>query len=998
MSRRLAPCLAHQFGGSPPHMKGILAQDTSGGTKQFLAVADFPALMDGLREYAANMNLYEVLPADRPVYPYVDAEWDPGQLDEEDTLKVVIGLYAHCLNQIGTRTLGVAVYVASGSYAKYPSGRKASYHVIFETDKVFENTLHQAQFFNGVVVPFIRANSLGNLLTFSRAGGSAALALDATVYKGNQSFRLPYQSKLSDAGRPLLPFELEPDFAPVSDLLHVGVYLPPDEIRFITAVNPPATVTTATPATHKKAYALIEGLCPIIHTSIYDDFHTCTKFIWAAWHHEQSDRMRALIHKWCATSSKYSAKWVDSIIAAYKFRGISVGTLIKWAKEADRAATVTLCRAHSTVDELFTVTDADQITYSARYIQPLPQAPTIAVKSHLGTGKTTEIIRILKTAAPKRVLIVSARKSYTHYLQGDLAKAGVPFTSYEDIDSNHSFVPRLIIQVESLWKLGADATYGLVILDESESILNQLHSIQTNGANLITNHQVLEHVTATADRVIAADAFLSDRTATFLKHLRTGHPTTFVTNMYIPYKRQAIHLHPIGRDTRVANIGGFVERALAALAAGRRIVMVWTSRAKGAAFARKYLAQSTYTWRFYSSESPADQTRELADVSTSWQSLQCLMMTTSITVGISYNPSDPTNQFDEAFLYGSSCSALPRDIAQALLRVRELRQNRLTYVLDTRGIGRGICGLEAVKDMLVAKEDRLIKEYPVVKWTTAPQWVRDIHAYNENEAATSRCEYAAVMEEYLRLSGYDIAQETHVPDAALDAATPATAAPPAWDEIEEIDGHTATEIRQAMKAGTATADDIWEWKKWNFTGQFSTDSAPAAWWAKFYVAGREAAFWNIVHEKRFTVEQLATKEGEARYAIMADKGIDRRKTLAQFLALLGMSHSQEEKIFTHADLVALGPQLESVERAVREGIGLRPSRRKGEWAVKNTMDLIEGVLDEWGCCGISNTSNQKRTEGVVVRQYTLSINQGNTIWNKIIDTNTSVSDIFIIKL
>ena len=374
-------------------------------------------------------------------------------------------------------------------------------------------------------------------------------------------------------------------------------------------------------------------------------------------------------------------------------------------------------------------------------------------------------------------------------------------------------------------------------------------------------------------------------------------------------------------------------------------------------------------------------------------------MTTSITVGISYNPQASADQFDEAFLYGSSCSALPRDIAQALLRVRELRLNRLTYVLDTRSIGRGVCGLEAVKDMLAVKEDRLIKEHPVVKWTTAPQWVRDIHTYNENEAATSRCEYAAVMEEYLRLSGYDITQETHVPDAALDTATSATVTPPAWDEIEEIDIQTASEIRQAMKAGTATAEDVWEWKKWNFAGQFSTDSDPATWWSKFYVAGREAAFWSVVHEKRFTVEQLATKEGAARYAIMAEKGIDRRKTIAQFLTLLGMSHSQEEKTFAHADLVALGPKLESVERTVREGMGLRRSqRKKTEWTVKNTMDLIEGVLDEWGCCVCERADTRSQVGGVRERTYTLSINKGGIMWNKIIIMDISISDTFSIKL
>ncbi len=1012
MAPILAPVIQHKF-KTPDYLKGILAQDLPGntaGAKRFAAVSDFPAFIHGLDSHQTNMNLYEVLSNNRPVYPYVDAEWDPAQLEEEATLRLIISIYASCLQSIGITTNGVSMYTASGSYEKYDSGKKASYHVIFETDKVFENTLYQAHFFKTIVTKYINDNDISNLLTFTNKG-SEQLAIDSSVYKGNQMYRLPYQSKYGST-RILIPCIFEDDFVPISELICVGVYDNPNSINFIKMdnYNRDTYVAPSTEVSKDNTdFSLIESLCPLLNKTIFDNFHSCTKFIWACWHHEQSDRMRTLIHKWCNLSHKYDAKWVDNIIKSYQFKGISIATIIKWAKETNYEKASELCLSHKVKysNELFAIQlpseEVKQEIYSERYVKPIPieENNTIMIKSHLGTGKTTQITTILKEYIKKRVLIVSARKSYTRYLQGDLIKEGICFTSYEDISTGYSTESHLIIQVESLWKLFLMKVepYDLVILDESESILNQLHSIHTNGMNLITNHQVLESVVSSATKVIFADAFLSDRTNVFMSYLRKLNTSIFIYNTFIPYKRQAIYLKPIGKDLRVANINGFEERILSALKDGKKIVVVWTSRSKGKAFARKFLESSSYSWRFYSSESTSEQTKELADVETSWSSIQCLMMTTSITVGISYNPSKESIWFDEAFLYGTSCSALPRDIAQALLRVRELKSNKLTYVIDTRAIGRGVCGKDAISEMLAIKEDRLIREHPIAKWTTAPQWVKDIHIMNENEVATSKCEYKDVLEEYLKLCGYDIIEETHIPDSSI--ANVKINEIMKWDEIDTIDSDTAYEIRKMMKAGDATSDDIWEWKKWNFIAQFSSDcygDLLCIWWSRFFESGREDAFWRIVKEKRWTIEQMAIKEGESRYAMMADREIDKRKAFEEFLEILGMKHSQEEKVFSHEELESIGGKLEKIEKRLRENMGMRSSRRKGEWTIKNTMDLIECILGEWGCCDCLSMDTRPRINGIPTRKYTINLNKNNVIWNNIIVSNVTVLDSFSIKL
>jgi hypothetical protein len=379
------------------------------------------------------------------------------------------------------------------------------------------------------------------------------------------------------------------------------------------------------------------------------------------------------------------------------------------------------------------------------------------------------------------------------------------------------------------------------------------------------------------------------------------------------------------------------------------------------------------------------------------------MMTTSITVGISYDVeveavheeksefgkdtivNGPNPHYDEAFLYASSASALPRDIAQSLLRVRVLKANRLTYVLDTR-VGGTQGGFTSVWNQMAWKEQQQEKDHPLVQWTSCPDWVRFNHCYNVNEERISRGEYQEVLERYLVKSGYTLQEETHIPSDAIAAIPVELEDGEAirWDNIDDVSGDTADDILQAMRRGEATAEEILCYKKWSFQGQLTCSEEDAKkWWERFYESGREAAFWNVVNEKRLTITEVASKEAEARYGIMTTVQIARRQTLARFLGILGMNHSQEEVVLDAERMGALGEPLQAAEKDIREGMGLRASRKKGEWKVGNTMDLIKEILDEWGAVKTETTVSRYRTSGKIVRNYSLSINQNNSLWDKI---------------
>ena len=125
--------------------------------------------------------------------------------------------------------------------------------------------------------------------------------------------------------------------------------------------------------------------------------------------------------------------------------------------------------------------------------------------------------------------------------------------------------------------------------------------------------------------------------------------------------------------------------------------------------------------------------------------------------------------------------------------------------------------------------------------------------------------------------------------------------------------------------------------------------------------------------------------------------VKERETLERFLKIIGMTHSQEEICIRPEKLEEIGEELCKVDTELRKGLGLRTSRSKGEWKTKNTIDLITVILESWGRSSVESVENRHRTNGKVVRDYSLQINKNNKIWENIYVSNIKIKN-FIIKL
>lgn len=1007
----------HKFANTPLWQQAIFASDPycNSGSKQYVAVNDVNRVIDYLKTHPHDdAHLYELLPVSRPVRPYFDIEYDAEQLSDKEVLETVLGAVATCLRQVGfTGSRGISIYTASGTVAtdKITSGKKASFHVICDTIEVFKSVADHKRFIKDILFPYIHDDKeISDKLDWVDPKGDVKCALDHVPYKPNQTFRLPYQSKHSSSTRRcLVPYDVTLIGCNYSEVYTIGVYEDPSQLTLIEVAEntKPRSSKKKTRAEVKEGvespeFPKVSALCDCLSIKFLQDYESAEHLIYLLCGIENTERMRELIHRICSKANNYEWKWVNDLIQSFEFVGIHIGTLVKWARDcAGKDAVATILNTHSVsyYKELFSITmqPENHVTIHERFLGKdvnfNDDTNTLIVKSHLGTGKTTAISNLMSRTHYDRILIVSPRKSYTYAIHSALDENNrIPsFQKYLDHSGPLSEFDKMIVQVESLHRVGEwFIPYDLVILDESESILNQLHSVITNGEHLINNHQILELVMRTARNVICADAFISDRTFHFVKQLRDSTKTKYVENTFNPYKREAIHLKSSLLDHHDANLGGFCDKIMTALRAGKKIVVLWTSKRVGEDFVERYLKKESFAYKFYNSDSTKEDQSDLKDVNVAWCDLKCLMYTTSITVGLSFDPQLADIEFDEIFLYGNYLTALPRDIAQSLLRVRVLKENRLTYVLSTPFYSDGSDkGLTNVTNAVQAKEEKVMKSHPLAKWILAPEWVRWNHVYNENEEKISRSEYERVLEQYLTNSGYTLKSEYHdvYDEVKREEDVKECEDKTAWNAIPDIKPHQAERIRSAIKKGEADGDDKLALKKYEFRTQFVEDfeeySMKSLW--DYYISTDSMyKFWNVVGEKRWSVGDLASAEARKRYAMMSSDRIKKRETMDRFLKIVGMNHSMEEVTIGPEKLAEIGPLLEGAEKELRDGMGLRASRRKADkWEVKHTIDLIHVILEEWCGAKVESDVVQIRKNKKITREYTLHINKDDTFWDKI---------------
>jgi hypothetical protein len=849
--------------------------------------------------------------------------------------------------------------------------------------------------------------------------------MDRSVYKNMGKLRLPGCTKQGELHRPLL---IDPELSSVgwsyTDTL--VTYWLEDEIKQLPAVKTsdvnitneqPISESRTLDTTNIDLQATLSDRCFQLITELantivkeWDTNYTRFQIIAGLWCLEPSERMRTFIHEQAAAKNPENSRdSVEGQIARIRFSGISIKTILKLAWDTDKELVLGVKRQFvsewkelfgdetsesdlSHIDEILHQGDLQQFwtyqEYSEQYVKPYPfqEWDTILVQSQMGTGKTVQLFDVIRSF--KRVLLLSARRSYSAFIHSELLTVDLGFTNYMNAKGHLSGHNKLILQVESLHRIAWEyQPYDLVIMDESESVLFQMNSVGTHGEHHKENYEMLERVVREAKKVVAMDAFVNIRSFTFFDHMRERSKAIFIRNTFQPYDRQAMELCAVQGNRILPDFAGLIQQCRDFAAAGKRIVFVCASKLRGKKLF-ELLRDDGYTVLFHSSEDSAEEKNLLLNVRSEWAKYQIVIYTTTITVGVSYSNVPIQSEFDELFLYATASCALPRDIAQALLRARVIKSNRLWFCIEERCIKPAKVGFKTIQQDLQGRKELFAASS---QWLTTPEWVSQLIAQNENEIAVSRKYFPLVLKRYLRMSGYTL----QMPTAAEELLTVDIDAEvkPAFEDIQEIDDVEADEIEEKLMIGEATRENKLALLKYRFLSRFQEgDEARVVakqTWDTLFVAeegkkrSREGLFWNIVHEKQRDLRRAMAAEAESHYVEHAKIGLLRQKCIGEICGVLGIANSCCEKSWTQEEFTTLAPKLLKDEERIRKVMGLRPYRgKKKESEFLRGCDLIEQAFISWSGNSLEKVAKLKKQNGKVTRLYTISVVQiVPKIWN-----------------
>jgi hypothetical protein len=953
-----------------------------------------------------DTNDYECLRG--AVYPYMDIESEKDDINVVDMLNHSIGLFVDALQTAGLTVNGVAV-------ANSSRPGKHSFHAVIHTDKVFESTLTLKEFIQSKVKPNFYngvSDELRESISWTRLDKKTNLmttmeCIDWNVYTTDRVMRFLNQSKIAKKVK-LTPYTNDDIIIPCPFLTAPADYLIgqygqsapkpvfvvelPQHIQKIKEAKE-AGLATLEPQIKLEASYLSE-LAEMIPTDIIQSGTTCCKFIWAM---ARSGASADLIHNSCKRTSNYDKAWVDYHIAHSATMNVNIGTLRYWASQANKSGFHTLSKKYmkleltNEIHQFQTVMSIEQ--YHERYVRPFSfsDCDTILLKSHLGTGKTTQLINILKPQKRflqadlipfKRALIISGRKSFTKFICGDLAEANLGFKAYDDKHNCPlSSIDRLVIQVESLWRLeDGFEKYDALFLDESETIAHQFYSEATHRHNMIKNHIVFERCVSTATKVLFADAFLGNRTVKIAESLRNVEHGKVIENTYCPYERKAIQLKVIKKDdNEFPAVSEFCKRIMADLTAGLKIAVIWGSKNKGKAFITTFLKDSKFSHRFYSSESSPEERNELTNVEEAWKNIDCLNYTSTITVGVNYDPSDESVQFDKLYLYASASGGLPRDTAQALLRCRKIKTNTLIYTVDKNALQTALYGRETIREAIRDKERKILQENPVAKWEKAPKWAEENYIENENENGAKCIAFNDILNGYLEKSGYTLSVENVLEDGSVELKAEEIG----FNDIDDVAEEVLETIKRRSKAGFATFEEKLILQKHRFRSQLiggfekdNNEMLSELWEQYMMKKGNEIVFWNVVGEKHQTTTEYIQYESTQKYIQQGSKKCLKRMALDKLQAVLGVKNSADAFMIENID--TLIEKLKGIEEEVYTAFQKNKSYRKGEFKSSNAIDMIGMVYENWCGVGIKATRQRKGAGGKTI-VYKVEY-KGNDLW------------------
>ena len=505
------------------------------------------------------------------------------------------------------------------------------------------------------------------------------------------------------------------------------------------------------------------NICKLIHDARWEDYSTCLRLIFAL---KSCGSTEEFIHEQCMRAPNYGRHWVDRAIRGWNpEKTPTFGTLMYYARLDNPLRLDGLVRESSEVaiEEMMkldtTNCPPDDLRWcdEGRWLKELPYEGDLAVSSMLCTGKTRRMIDLCrkpekpcifskKNDAPtyKRILFLSVRITFSDHIQSE-----IQFVDYRDKASRDEkgmiTADRALVSIQSMWRY--EGIPDLLVLDEVETIHACLSPNTTHGKHYLANVAAYERIVRGAGRVVALDAFLTDRTVDMMKALRPA--VRVLVNPAIPFNRTS---------KVFCDASAYLTECDRRIKAGKKAYMFWGAKKKGIAFHEMMRVPN----RMYHADSDAAvKKRDLSDVNTHWSGIQIIGATSSISVGVNYTGKPA---FDQVFAYATAWGGgSGRDTMQAIHRVRDLTDNEMLFFIDPKPntFVKGEMGLaEQEKEYgeTHARHTEFLKTIGEVPtdYATLPRWLRSVIVWNRNERLVNSKHLRQVCFAYMKRCGIAI--------------------------------------------------------------------------------------------------------------------------------------------------------------------------------------------------------------------------------------------------
>ena len=330
---------------------------------------------------------------------------------------------------------------------------------------------------------------------------------------------------------------------------------------------------------------------------------------------------------------------------------------------------------------------------------------TLVVHAAMKMGKTKALVDYMQknfTDGLKQntIRILSFRQTFS----GNIKEKFPDFTLYSDVKGVLN-QPRLIIQVESIWRLCIENTPpDLLVLDECEAIFEQFDSGLLRG-NFNECFAKFQYLVKHSKHVVLMDAGISNRTYRILAQMR---PWQGVNTKPLIYHNNT---HKNATDDKyfiTSDKLRWLGVLYATVDADERIAVPMSSLAEAKVLAvnltKRYPAKRI---KLYSAETLNSEKRDhFADVNTYWSELDILIYTPTVSAGVSFE----RKHFSKIFGYFTDMSCPVETCTQMIGRIRDVADKQ--YFICIAATGNTLPTTpEAIHTQLLHRSEHLHNNY-----------------------------------------------------------------------------------------------------------------------------------------------------------------------------------------------------------------------------------------------------------------------------------------------